>query len=307
MTLYEIDFDHGLFLAPLSGYTSWPMRLLCRRYGAELAYTEMISAEGLIRNRKTTGTLLERPEHDRPLVAQLFTASPGEAALASRIIEDCGIDGIDLNMGCPVKKVVSRGAGAALMTEPERARDLAEHVVRQVKIPVSVKMRAGWDSSFLNAPSLAASLEETGICAICIHPRTRVDMYRGIPRWEVLQEMNQRVSLPIIASGDISRVDDLSRLASLGADAFMIGRAAIGRPWIFRELTGAHPPDRAEHAEVMLSHLDMICSCFGKDKGVRYMRKFLSSYVKGFTGASLFRKMACSAQTQTALSEIIRA
>ncbi|HVN70837.1 MAG TPA: tRNA dihydrouridine synthase DusB [Desulfomonilia bacterium] len=293
MRAYNLEFEKGLFLAPLSGYTSWPMRMLCRQYGAELCYTEMISAAGLIRNTRHLSEILDRPQGDSPLIAQIFTNSPDEAAKASRMLEDLGFDGIDINMGCPVKKVVSKGSGAALMTKPDLAVRLAEAVVRSVNIPVSVKMRAGWDLSSLNAPVLAEALEYAGISAVILHARTRSDMYRGRPRWEILEEVTKHLRVPLVASGDIRRAEDLDMISHLGADACMIGRGAIGRPWIFRELEGGPAPDITERKETILSHLDMLCTCHGERTGVRHMRKFLSSYVKGLHGASHFRLIAC--------------
>ncbi len=293
MRAYNTTFEKGLFLAPLSGYTNWPMRMLCREYGAELCYTEMISAAGLIRNTQNTGGLLLRPLEDTPLIAQIFTSSPVEAAQAGHMLEDHGFDGIDINMGCPVKKVVSKGAGVALMAEPERAVRLAESVIRSVSIPVSIKMRAGWDTSTLNAPELAEAFEFAGAGAIILHPRTRGELYRGRPRWEILHEVKYRVTIPVVASGDIRSSEDMERLKKIGADACMIGRGAIGAPWIFRELTGGSSPSTDERKTVMLRHLDMLCTCYGAKTGVRHMRKFLSSYVKGLHGAAHFRMEAC--------------
>ena len=293
MRAYNLNFEKGLFLAPLSGYTSWPMRMLCREYGAELCYTEMISAAGLIRNVQNTCALLDRPHADAPLVAQIFTNSPQEAASSARMIEDQGFDGIDINMGCPVKKVVSKGAGVALMAEPDLAVRLAEAVIRSVNIPVSVKMRAGWDLTSLNAVQLAETFEYAGANTIILHPRTRLDMYRGRPRWEILYEMKKHIMIPVVASGDIRTDEDLGMLSGLGADAFMVGRGAIGRPWIFRELIGGPAASIHERKDIMLRHLDMLCTCHGSRTGVRHMRKFLSSYVKGLHGASHFRLKAC--------------
>jgi tRNA-dihydrouridine synthase B len=293
MRAYNLDFEKGLFLAPLSGYSSWPMRMLCREYGAELCYTEMISAAGLIRNMQNTGLILKRPPEDAPLVAQIFTNSPEEAAQAAHMVEDRGFDGIDINMGCPVKKVVSRGAGVALMTDLNLAVRLAQAVIKSVNIPVSIKIRAGWDATSLNAAALAEALESAGADIIILHPRTRSDMYRGRPRWEILQEVKNRIMIPVIASGDIRTPDDVNMLKGMGADALMIGRGAIGRPWIFRELTGGTSLPMNEHKDLMLRHLDMLCTCHGLRTGVRHMRKFLSSYVKGLHGAAHFRMEAC--------------
>jgi len=305
MRAYDTTFEKGLFLAPLSGYTNWPMRMLCREYGAELCYTEMISAAGLIRNTQNTGGLLMRPRGDEPLIAQIFTSSPVEAAQAARMLQDHGFDGIDINMGCPVKKVVSKGAGVALMTQPELAVRLTESVLRSVSIPVSVKMRAGWDANSLNAPDLAEAFEFAGAGAVILHPRTRGELYRGRPRWEILQEVKRRITIPVVASGDIRSPDDMAHLKQLGADAYMIGRGAIGAPWIFRELLGQTSPGTGERKTVMLRHLDMLCSCYGAKTGVRHMRKFLSAYVRGLHGAAHFRMEACILEKPSQIIEAI--
>jgi len=307
MKIYDIDFSIGLFLAPLSGYTNWPLRVLCRRYGAELAYTEMISSTGLLRREKSSMRILERPPEDRPLIAQIFSSNPQESALAARFLQHEGFDGIDINMGCPAKKVVSKGSGAALMKDVAQAQAMVEAVVEAVNLPVSVKMRAGWDPSCLNADHLARLLVEKGAGCIIIHPRARSDLYQGLPQWEVLERLRRAVDVPIIASGNIATRPDLEQIKALGADAFLIGRAAIGRPWIFRELTGGDPPALSERRDVMLEHLDMLCTFFGEDKGVRSMRKFLSAYVRGLPGAARFRDTVCTLEETRALELHINA
>jgi len=287
--IYNIHLKHGIVLAPMSGYTDWPMRLLCRRYGAELAYTEMISAEGLVMSTKNTLRLLKHPDEDRPLVAQIFTSSPMYGALAAEIIEDQGFEGIDINMGCPVRKVVKKGAGAALMRDPQKVLEIVESVISKIRLPVSVKIRAGWDAGSINAPEIAEMLCSSGINAIIVHPRTRAEMYRPGIRWELIGEIKKRVSIPVIASGDIHSQSDVGRIKRLGADGVMLGRATIGRPWIFMEIMGGNPPGPLEKRDVMLEHLDTLCTTYGERKGVLRMRKYISAYVKGLDGASAFR------------------
>jgi len=306
MQIYNINFTNRLFLAPLSGYTNYPMRVLCRRYGAELAYTEMLSATGIIRDDRNTRLLLERPATDRPLIAQIFGADPDEMAQASRILESMGFDGIDINMGCPVRKVVLKGAGAALMKTPETAVRIVSEICKAVKIPLSVKMRSGWDSDFLNANELAPKLVDAGASAVIIHPRTRSDMYGNTPSWQMLEKLKAVLDVPVIASGDIKLGEDIMRLESIGADAFMIGRAAIGRPWIFSELSGNLPPGQDEKCSVIIEHLEMLCSYLGQKKATRYMRKFISQYVKGMDGAAAFRQKVCMVDDNAEFTRLVK-
>jgi tRNA-dihydrouridine synthase B len=304
-TMYNLTFNHGFFLAPLSGYTNWPLRMLCRKFGAELCYTEMISAAGMIRRTENTRKLLVRPDDDKPLVVQIFSESPEEASLAARMLEDEGFDGIDINMGCPVKKIVKKGAGAALMKDAGKALRMAEAVNNAVRVPVSVKMRAGWDTDSMNADELAPMFEKTGIDCLILHPRTRTDMYRGSPRWEIFSRVKAATSIPVVASGDIKSPEDIHAIRTIGADAYMVGRGVIGRPWIFRELTGGPPASLEERRDAMLHHLDMLCTCMGQRKGILHMRKFLSSYVRGLPGAAHFRKEACAMENFTQLQSLI--
>ena len=304
-TMYNLSFQHGLFLAPLSGYTNWPLRMLCRTFGAELCYTEMISAAGLVRSTENTKKLLVRPENDKPLVVQIFSASPEDASLAAKMLEDEGFDGIDINMGCPAKKVVKKGAGAALMKDTGEALRMAEAVANAVRVPVSVKMRAGWDTDSMNADELARELEKTGIDCLILHPRTRSEMYRGSPRWEIFSRVKAATSIPVVASGDIKSPEDIQAIRTIGADACMVGRSAIGRPWIFRELTGGPPANIEERRDTMLNHLDMLCTCMGQKQGIFHMRKFYSSYVRGLPGAARFRQEACLIDNFTQLQALI--
>jgi nifR3 family TIM-barrel protein len=305
MKVYNIQFEHGLFLAPMSGITDPPMRLLCREYGAELAYTEMISATGLIRAGRNTLKLLDKHKDDKPLIAQIFTAEPNDAALAAKIIEDHGFEGLDINMGCPVKKVVTKGAGSALMKTPETAIKIVEAVLVATKLPISVKMRAGWDSFCLNAESLSKQFADLGVNAIIIHPRTRAEMFRSDPRWSLIPDIKARINVPLIASGNIRSQEDVEKVKSLGADACMIGRAAVGRPWIFRELKGETAPGLSERKEIFSKHIDLSCEYYGEERGIRHVRKFFGGYTKGLHGASHFRQAAGSISDVQKLRKLI--
>jgi tRNA-dihydrouridine synthase B len=209
-------------------------------------------------------------------------------------------------MGCPVKKVVYKGAGAALMRNADLAARICGAVKAAVRIPVSAKIRAGWDHGSINALEMAARLQDTGIDCLIIHPRTRSDMYRGQPLWDLLPALKERLSVPVVASGNITTLQDTLILKDMGADAFMVGRAAVGNPWIFRELSGGPAPGVGERREVMLEHLDMLCSLIGEERGTRFMRKFISAYVKGLHGASVFRREACTADSLQELKEVIK-
>ena len=304
--LYNLELQEGLLLAPMAGITDWPLRLLCRRYGCELACTEMISAAGLIRRAGKTLRYMERPAGDTPLVAQLFAYSPEEAAEAARIMVDNGFAGIDINMGCPVKKVTAKGSGAALMKDVETALRMTEAVVRAVSLPVSVKIRAGWDLNSINAAEVAEILSATGIDNLAIHPRTRTEMYRGVPHWEILPAVVKASQVPVVASGNIKTPQDLKMVKDLGADACMIGRGAMGNPWIFTTIAGGPGPELSERRDVMLEHLELLCSCYGGRQGVLLFRKFMAPYVKGLNGAAHFRQQGHALEDVKAVTELIR-
>lgn len=307
MKIYNIEFKEPLFLAPLSGFSGWPMRCLSRSFGADLCFTEMISAAGLVRMARNTLNLLERPEEDRPLVAQIFSSRPDEASAAAKILEDKGFDGIDINMGCPAKKIVTKGAGAALMRDTDLALTMARMVIDHVKIPVSVKIRSGWDQGSINAVSLSADMEALGVDSIICHPRTRAQMFRSCPQRQILSEIRENIECPLVASGDIQSIKDISELKALGADAFMIGRPAIGNPWIFRTLRQGNPPGPDEIRETILRHMEMLCTQMGNHKGVILMRKFIGSYVRGIHNAKEFRTRACTLDNPNELAALISA
>ena len=304
MRLYKLELEHGLLLAPMAGYTDWPFRMACRRFGCELAYTEMISAAGLVRMPVNTLKYLERPAADAPLVAQVFGADPIETAQAARIMQDHGFAGIDINMGCPVKKVVAKGAGAALLTDLDAALRLTEAVVKAVDIPVSVKIRLGFNDT-ATAGILAGRLAPSGIDCLTIHPRTREDFYHGEPRWEHFSACATASDAPVIASGNLKTAQDLETVKDLGARACMIGRGAIGAPWLFATLRGAAEPAAAAKLQIILEHLDQTCRLYGERGGVRYFRKFLTHYVNNLKGAHCFRQQMNATDTLAGLQALL--
>ena len=304
MRLYDCELEHGLLLAPMAGYTDWPFRLICRRFGCELAYTEMISAAGLVRMPANTLKYLERPAADAPLVAQLFGSEPREAALAARIMQDHGFNGIDINMGCPVKKVVAKGAGSALLTDLNRAVRLSEAVIAAVNLPVSVKLRLGWEDTGA-AAQLAGRLQGSGLNCLIVHPRTREDFYRGEPRWEHLEAVVAAAGCPVVASGNLRTAQDLTTVRQLGASAGMIGRGAVGAPWIFASLSGRAEPGLEQKHAIILEHLRLVCELYGEAGGVRFFRKFLTHYVSNLRGAHSFRQRMNATETLAGLEDLL--
>jgi nifR3 family TIM-barrel protein len=249
--LGPLTLPNRYFLAPLAGVSDWPFRLLCREMGASIAHTEMISSHGLVHGGDRTLSYLERPATERPFAIQVFGHDPDVLAAGARVaVERYGpVDAVDINMGCPVKKVCCHGAGAAMLKDPQ----LVERTVRKVvdavgPVPVTVKLRAGWDEEHRNAPAIAAACEQGGAVAVGLHPRTRSQMYRGRADWDLIRQTKQAVRISVWGSGDLFTAEAARRmLAETGADAARIARGACGYPWIFRELLalerGETPPE----------------------------------------------------------------
>ncbi|HDP99933.1 MAG TPA: tRNA dihydrouridine synthase DusB [bacterium] len=289
--------DGKALLAPLAGVADSCFRRICREMGAAVVFTEMVSAEGLIReNDKTLGYLFFQSE-ERPIGFQLFGANPRVLAVATEMALSRGPDFIDLNFGCPVKKVISRGAGAALMRDPNLMAKIAEAVVKKSTVPVIAKIRKGWDDNSANAVEVATILEQNGIAAITIHPRTRSQQFRGKADWDMIARVKQAVSIPVIGNGDLrSPLDVEAMLKQTGCDLVMIGRASLGNPWIFRDVnhylnTGQllPPPTFEERFRVMWRHYHQKIQLSGRKLAILEMRKHLVWYLKGLPGSSQIR------------------
>ena len=292
----SLPLANPLLLAPLSGISNLPFRLLAKEQGCGLVYTEMISAEGLVRNRKATEGLMRSCPEERPLAVQIFGAHPQSLAGAARIVEEVGAEVVDINMGCPVRKVVNGGSGAALMKDPRRAGEIMEAVRRAVSIPVTVKIRSGWDEKNRNYLEIGRIAEECGMNALTLHGRTRGQGYGSKADWQVIAEAKRHLRIPVIGNGDLTSPEAVSRFFALtGADGAMMGRAALGNPWIFRQIQqffrGEIPeqPSLGEKERTILRHLRMIIDSQKEKTGVLEFRKHLLWYIRGLRGSSEFR------------------
>lgn len=271
-----------VFLAPLSGISDLPFRQLAWRHGAGLVFTEMVASRELVIDHPESHARLRGDGID-PHVVQLAGREARWMGEAARIAEDAGAAMIDINMGCPAKKVTGGYSGSALMRDPDHALSLIEATVKAVSVPVTLKMRLGWDHDSLNAPLIAARAEAAGVQMITIHGRTRMQFYKGSADWDAIARVREVVNVPLIANGDVtSRADIAECLRRSGADAVMIGRAAQGQPWICGELAGSAdvPPDRAARNAVALEHYRMMIAHYGDDVGVRHARKHVGWYLE---------------------------
>lgn len=292
-------------LAPMAGITDLSFRLLCREQGAGLAYTELVSAEGLLRGGRQTAALLRTEARERPMGVQLFGSDPDRLAEAAAMVEDLvPCDLVDLNMGCPVPKVVSRGAGAALMRRPDLVFRLVEKVAAAVRLPVTAKIRSGWTETEINAPEVARAIAAGGGACVAVHARTRAQRHEGRPDWDLLAEIAAGVPIPVIGNGGILGADDALRMKrETGVAAVMVGRGAIGNPWIFRQIgdlwRGGVPsePTSRERVETAMRHLAMTTQGFvaaghkdARRRACGFIRGHLVQYVAGFRGAGEFRR-----------------
>ncbi|HEY6009739.1 MAG TPA: tRNA dihydrouridine synthase DusB [Geobacteraceae bacterium] len=290
-----LTLANNLFLAPMAGITNLPMRLLARECGAALAFTEMVSVNGLVREGQKSFDLLRSTPADRPLGIQIFGDDPQLMAEAARLVEPHG-DLIDINMGCPVRKVVGTGAGSALLREPARVAAIVRAVRRATELPLTVKIRSGWQAGEINFSEIARIAEAEGCDAITLHPRTRAQMFEGQAAWEQLGALKRLVTVPVIGSGDLFRAADVvAMLRQTGCDGAMIARGGLGNPWLFREtlalLAGEEPipPTPGERHRVAMQHLELFIELAGERVALREMRKHLAWYARGLPGAARFR------------------
>ena len=314
MRLGAFDFPVPVFLAPMAGVTDMAYRILVHELGCPLVYTEMVSVNGINYRNERTLRMLRTDARERPLALQLFGNAPEAVARAAAYVESLGVaDVIDFNMGCPAPKIVKNGEGSALMREPKRAGEVLRALRRAVRLPVTLKIRKGWDEAHVNAVEIARLAEDAGVDAVAVHGRTREQFYSGQADWDIIRAVKQGVRIPVIANGDVRNAGDLSRiLAATGADGVMIGRAAQGNPWLFRELaaflkTGETPapPTAEEKRALILRHLDMLIETKGSHIGPREMRKHATWYTRGMKNSARLRELFNRAETREDFSSIL--
>ncbi|WP_033152714.1 tRNA dihydrouridine synthase DusB [Pseudobutyrivibrio ruminis] len=295
----NVTLDNNLILAPMAGVTDLPFRLLCKEQGAALCCMEMVSAKGIYYNNKNTESLLTVDERERPVSLQLFGSDPEIMAAMAAKIEHRNFDILDINMGCPVPKVVNNGDGSALMKNPKLAGEIIEKMVKAIDKPVTVKIRKGFDDEHINAVEMAHIAQESGAAAVAVHGRTREQYYSGKADWSIIADVKNAVSIPVIGNGDILDAKDVIAMKEqTNCDGFMIGRGAQGNPWIFHQIlhyfeTGEviGKPPIEEMIDTMLRHARLQIEFKGDYLGIREMRKHAAWYTAGYKGASKLRGM----------------
>lgn len=297
MKIGSLALDNNIFLAPLAGISNLPFRLLAKEAGCGLVYSEMVSANGLVRQSKKTEQLLDSLPQEKPLAVQIFGSDPAVMADAAKIVEDNGADMVDINFGCSVKKIIKTGSGVALMKRPNLCEAVLKAVRKAVRIPLTIKMRAGWDKSGEQAFALAKIAEACGIDGIAVHPRTATQGFAGHADWSIIAAVKGRVSIPVIGNGDIFSAEDAVQMqADTGCDAMMIGRKAIGSPWIFAQvlakMRGAKTSsvDLEYRFAIIKRYLHRSVKYIGEGQACRMMRSRLCWFVKGLPNASQFRR-----------------
>ena len=310
----NVTLENNLILAPMAGVSDLPFRLLCREQGAGLVCMEMVSAKAILYKNRNTEELLTIDSKEHPVSLQLFGSDPDIISEIAKQIEERPFDILDLNMGCPVQKVVNNGDGSALMKNPRLAGEIIEKTARAIKKPLTVKIRKGFDDAHVNAVELAHIAQESGAAAVAVHGRTREQYYAGHADWDIIRQVKEAVSIPVIGNGDIRTPEDVAAMAEqTGCDGYMIARGAEGNPWIFRQIlhyfdTGEHlaRPDFSEVTEMLLRHAKMQIDCKGDYTGIREIRKHAAWYTAGYRNSSKLRGRINEAENYEQLEALFR-
>lgn len=286
-------------LAPMAGFTDLPFRYLCSEKGAGMTVMEMISATAITYKNQKTFEMLNIHPDETTVSLQLFGKDPHTLSEAAKMIDEYPFQILDVNMGCPVKKIVDNGEGSALMKNPKLIGEIVEALTKATNKPVTVKIRAGFDEENINAKEVAHIAEECGASAVAVHPRTRNQFYEGHSNWDIIREVKESVSIPVIGSGDVTDIESAEKMKKeTGVDGIMIGRAARGNPWIFKSLSGGvtYVPTKDEIADMILKHLDLLCIYKDEYRALREMRTHASFYTAGMYGSTNFRREICQCE-----------